>query len=188
MAASTGGPNALAIVLSGLPAGFPVPILVVQHMPAVFTATLAKRLDARCRLTVVEAVPGEPVTPGTVYIAPGGHHLEVVRRHGEVSTAVHDGPKENSCRPAADVLFRSAADVYGVEALVVVLTGMGHDGLQGAQAVHDRGGSVIVESETTAVVGAMPGAVAAAGLAQMVLPIDLMADALTRRAIVGRLR
>jgi two-component system, chemotaxis family, protein-glutamate methylesterase/glutaminase len=186
VATSTGGPNALTTVLSDLPADFQVPILIVQHMPAVFTSTLAERLDRRCRLSVVEAVAGEPVTAGQVYIAPGEQHLEVVRRHGMVSTALHDGPKENSCRPAADVLFRSAADVYGDEALAVVLTGMGRDGLRGSQAVRDNGGSVIVESETTAVVSAMPSAVAAAGLAQMVLPIDRMGDELTRRAKVGR--
>jgi two-component system chemotaxis response regulator CheB len=158
----------------------------VQHMPAVFTATLAERLDARCRLPVVEATLGETVAAGRVYIAPGGHHLEVVRRHGEVSTLLHDGPRENSCRPAADVLFRSAVNVYGAEVLAVVLTGMGHDGLQGAAAVRQEGGSVIVESESTAVISAMPTAVAKAGLASTVLPIDQMADELIRRTSAGR--
>jgi two-component system chemotaxis response regulator CheB len=186
MASSTGGPSALTIVLNDLPADFRVPILIVQHMPAVFTATLAERLDARCRLPVVEATLGETVTAGRVYIAPGGHHLEVVRRHGEVSTLLHDGPRENSCRPAADVLFRSAVNVYGAGVLAVVLTGMGHDGLQGAAAVRQEGGSVIVESESTAVISAMPTAVAKAGLASTVLPIDQMADELIRRTSAGR--
>jgi two-component system, chemotaxis family, protein-glutamate methylesterase/glutaminase len=186
VAASTGGPNALAMVLNEIPAEFRVPILIVQHMPAVFTATLAERLDVRCRLPVVEAVPGETVTAGKVYIAPGGHHLEVVRRADKVSTVLQDGPKENSCRPSADVLFRTAADVYGAETLAVVLTGMGHDGLRGAKAVRARGGSVIVESETTAVVTAMPAAVAAAGLAYMVLPIDKVGSELERRVSSGR--
>jgi two-component system chemotaxis response regulator CheB len=181
VATSTGGPSALAVVLTKLPANFQVPILIVQHMPPIFTATLAQRLDARCPLSVVEAAAGDTVMPGTVYIAPGGHHLEVVRRDGNVRTVIHDGPKVNSCRPAADVLFGSAADVYGSGTLAVVLTGMGRDGLRGAEDVRARGGSVIVESETTAVVSAMPNAVASAGLAYKVIPIDKVANELERR-------
>jgi two-component system chemotaxis response regulator CheB len=188
MAASTGGPNALATVLGDLPADFRVPIFVVQHMPPVFTTSLAERLHARCRLPVVEASHGEAVTGGAVYIAPGGHHLEVVRHHGKISTELHDGPKENSCRPAADVLFRSGAKAYGAGTLAVVLTGMGRDGLQGTRAVCERGGSAIVESETTATVSAMPMAVSAAGLASMVLPIDQMAAEFVRRVAVSRHR
>jgi two-component system, chemotaxis family, protein-glutamate methylesterase/glutaminase len=187
VAASTGGPNALAVLLNDLPADFRVPVLIVQHMPAIFTATLATRLDGRSPLSVVEASPGQTVVAGRVYIAPGGRHMEIERRHGEVAVVLHDGPKENSCRPAADVLFRSAAEVYGAGVLAVVLTGMGHDGLQGSTTVRARGGSVIIESGATAVVGAMPGAVAAAGLAQKVVPIDRMGNELTRRISIGRL-
>jgi len=186
VATSTGGPSALPIVLGGLPADFPVPILIVQHMPSVFTATLAHRLNAQCPLRVVEASNADVVASGTVYIAPGGHHLEVVRRDGKIWTLLHDGERVNSCRPAADLLFRSASDVYGAGALAVVLTGMGRDGLGGSQAIRDHGGSVVVESPATAVVSAMPGAVAAAGLANVVLPIDRMAGELVTRATIGR--
>ena len=187
VAASTGGPNALSIVLGGLPGDFPVPILIVQHMPPVFTATLAQRLDAQCLLPVVEATTGQIVRAGTVYIAPGGHHLEITRRDGTFRTLLHDGPKENSCRPAADLLFRSGSDAYGAAALAVVLTGMGHDGLQGAKTIRDNGGSVVVEGASTAVVSAMPGAVAAAGLANIVLPIHAIAGELVTRTSIGRI-
>jgi two-component system, chemotaxis family, protein-glutamate methylesterase/glutaminase len=188
VATSTGGPNALAVLLADLPADFRAPVLIVQHMPAVFTATLAVRLDGICPLPVVEARHGEAVVPGQVYIAPGGFHMEVTRRAGKVFVRLHEEAKENSCRPAADVLFRSAVTVYGAEVLAVVLTGMGRDGLEGARAVRAAGGSVIAESETTATVTAMPHAVAAAGLADVVLPIDRVADECARRESIGRTR
>ncbi len=186
VAASTGGPNALATLLSNLPTDFPAPILIVQHMPAVFTATLAQRLDGLCPLAVVEATQGEMVMAGKVYIAPGSYHMEVAGCAGKIRVVLHEGAKENSCRPAADVLFRSAASIYGAEVLAVVLTGMGHDGLDGAKAVRDAGGSVMAESETTATVTSMPHAVAAAGLADMVLPIERMADEFARLGTIGR--
>jgi two-component system chemotaxis response regulator CheB len=188
VATSTGGPNALATLLANLPAEFHAPIFIVQHMPAVFTAALALRLDGLCPLPVVEAIDGEAVVAGKVYIAPGGRHMEVARCAGKIRVNLHEGAKENSCRPAADVLFRSAATVYGAETLAVVLTGMGRDGLAGAKAVRAVGGSVIAESETTATVKAMPRAVVASGLANAVLPIDQLADEFARRDSMSRSR
>ncbi len=183
VAASTGGPNALTTIITALPADLPVPVLVVQHMPAVFTRTLAERLDALAAVSVVEAADGQPVRPGRVYIAPGGHHLAVARSlAGAVGVLIHEGPPENSCRPAADVLFRTAAAVWGAGVLGVVLTGMGRDGLRGAEDVRAAGGAVVAESRTTAVVASMPGAVADAGLADVVLPVEQIAAELVRRA------
>jgi two-component system, chemotaxis family, protein-glutamate methylesterase/glutaminase len=178
---STGGPNALATIIAALPESLCVPILVVQHMPALFTNLLAERLDRLAAVPVAEAVDGERVTPGRVYIAPGGRHLSLRRGAGdEVRVALTDAPPENSCRPAADVLFRAAAAVYGRETLAVVLTGMGRDGLRGCEAVRAAGGHVIAQTEASAVVASMPAAVAEAGLADAVVPLDRMAPELVR--------
>ncbi|HEU5474241.1 MAG TPA: chemotaxis response regulator protein-glutamate methylesterase [Actinophytocola sp.] len=184
IAASTGGPEALRTVLTCLPGSLPVPVLVVQHMPPVFTDMLAKRIDVTSQLRVAEAKNNEPVLPGRVYIAPGDHHLEVVRVGGQLRTKLHDGPKENHCRPAADVLFRSAAKIFGGAVLGVVLTGMGQDGKRGSEALAAGGARVIVQDEQTSVVWGMPGVVADAGLADAVLPIGEMANNIT--ALVTR--
>jgi two-component system, chemotaxis family, protein-glutamate methylesterase/glutaminase len=168
LAASTGGPDALESVLGRLPAGLPAPVFVVQHMPADFTRMLAERLDRRTPLTVQEAVAGTIVRDGFVYVAPGGQHLALERAPGGARIVTHHGPRENSCRPAADVLFRSAAALYGAGLLAVVLTGMGQDGLAGAAAVRRAGGRVMAQSEDTAVIASMPGAVARRGLADVV--------------------
>lgn len=183
IAVSTGGPDALAAITGRLPADLPVPILVVQHMPAEFTRLLANRLDRESLLRAVEASVGQDVLPGVIYIAPGGVHMAVARTGGRVSVALHRGPPENSCRPAADVLFRSAAQVYRQELLAVVLTGMGQDGLRGAAAVRSAGGVVIAQSESSAVAVGMPGAVAAAGLADAVVPLEDLAEALTDQVL-----
>jgi two-component system chemotaxis response regulator CheB len=180
VAASTGGPRALADVVGHLPGDLRVPILIVQHMPPMFTKTLAERLDCSSALRVVEAVGGEAVLPGHVYIAPGNYHMAVSRTVGGVNVVVHDGPPENSCRPAADVLFRSAVEVFGAGVLAVVLTGMGRDGLQGARVVRSAGGSVIAQSAATAVVASMPAAVAEAGLVNAVVALDGIAGTLAR--------
>jgi two-component system chemotaxis response regulator CheB len=179
IASSTGGPEALRTVLNGLPGNLGVPVLVVQHMPPVFTDMLAKRIDGTSQLRVAEAKDGEPVQPGRVYIAPGDRHLEVVRFAGQVRTKLHDGPKENHCRPAADVLFRSAVEMYGGAVLGVVLTGMGQDGKRGCEKLVNAGGRVIVQDEDTSVVWGMPGVVAEAGLAEAVLPIGDIAKNIT---------
>lgn len=185
---STGGPNALAEVTSGLPADFPIPILIVQHMPPTFTRLLAERLDNKCPLTVREAEGGETPRPGEIWIAPGDRHLVVEGSPGWPRLATTEGPPENSCRPAVDVLFRSVAHVYGDRALALVLTGMGQDGLRGAEAIHEAGGSTIVQDEATSVVWGMPGFVENAGLADAVLPLNQIAPALIRRAKAHRNR
>jgi two-component system chemotaxis response regulator CheB len=168
---STGGPDALATVLPALPADLPVPVVVVQHMPPVFTRLLAARLDGQSQVSVAEAVHGEPLVPGRVLIAPGGSHL-VVRRSGtSVVAELTEDPPENFCRPAVDVLFRSVAAVYGDRVLAAVLTGMGRDGEKGAGAIRDGGGEVVVQDDATSVVWGMPGAVAMAGQADRILAL-----------------
>lgn len=186
---STGGPDALARLLPALPADLPVPVVVVQHMPPVFTRQFADRLDLKCALHVSEAVTGDPVVPGRVLIAPGDFHLRLGRRPGpggDVVAALDQGTPENYCRPAVDVMFRSVAEQYGGRVLGVVLTGMGHDGARGAADIVGAGGSVVVQDEATSVVWGMPGAVAAAGLADQVLPLDRIAPTILERVAVGR--
>jgi two-component system chemotaxis response regulator CheB len=183
---STGGPNALATLLPELPAGFPVPVLVVQHMPPVFTRLLAERLAARCAVRVVEATPGLRLEAGLCILAPGDHHLVVEQRGAAAVVQTHQGPPENSCRPAVDVLFRSVAEVYGARALAVVLTGMGQDGLRGCERLHAAGAGIVVQDEATAVVWGMPRAVAGAGLAEQVLPLPAIGAEIRRRVAAGR--
>lgn len=177
---STGGPDALARLLPKLPATLAVPVLVVQHMPALFTAMLAERLDRDAPLTVREAADGDPVRAGEVLIAPGDFHLRLRSAAGQVRVALDQGPQENFCRPAVDVLFRSAAQVYGGRALVAVLTGMGQDGLEGARVLSGAGATVLAQDEATSVVWGMPGAVSMAGLAQDVLPLDELPGRIVR--------
>jgi two-component system, chemotaxis family, protein-glutamate methylesterase/glutaminase len=169
---STGGPAALAAILPSFPASFPLPILVVQHMPPLFTRLLAARLNQSCELTVKEASQDDPVEPGTVLLAPGDFHMKVVSKGGGVRVSLDQTAQQNSCRPAVDPLFASAAQVFGGAVIAVVLTGMGYDGLRGTEALKARGASVIAQDEATSVVWGMPGAVANAGLADRVLPLD----------------
>jgi two-component system chemotaxis response regulator CheB len=177
---STGGPEALARLLPALPASLPVPVLLVQHMPPVFTRQFAQRLDRLCALRVVEAVDGTPLQPGTVHLAPGDHHL-VVRPSGRgLLTGLNQSPPENFCRPAVDPLFRSAVAAYDGAVLGVVLTGMGSDGRLGAGAIREAGGTVLAQDQATSVVWGMPGAVTQAGLADEVLPLDRVAEAIGR--------
>jgi two-component system chemotaxis response regulator CheB len=177
---STGGPDALLRVIPALPADFPVPILVVQHMPPMFTRLLAERLDTRSSLTVREAVDGAVPAAGQVWIAPGDWHLEVARNDAAARLVLHRNPPENSCRPAVDPLFRAAAAVWRQRTLAVVLTGMGQDGLRGAESIVQAGGSVLAQDEASSVVWGMPGYVAAAGLAERVLPLEEIAPTLDR--------
>lgn len=181
---STGGPEALSTVLGALSAPPPVPVLVVQHMPPVFTRQLAARLDRLGPTTVVEASDGEALRPGTVYIAAGDHHLELSRSAGTLRTVLTDGPPVNFCRPAVDVLFRSAVRELGGRLLAVVLTGMGADGRTGCEDVVAAGGTVVVQDEPTSVVWGMPGAVATAGFAHRVLPLREVAP--TVEAVLTR--
>jgi two-component system chemotaxis response regulator CheB len=172
---STGGPNALAAVMAALPADLRVPIVVVQHMPPMFTKLLADRLSAGSPLTIREAAGGETLAPGEVWIAPGDHHMAVTRTPAGVKLKLDQGPPENSCRPAVDVLFRSVAETYGPSAVAVVLTGMGQDGLIGASWIKERGGTVLAQDEPSSVVWGMPGYVVRAGLADRVLPLGEVA-------------
>ncbi|HEX7805876.1 MAG TPA: CheB methylesterase domain-containing protein, partial [Cellulomonas sp.] len=157
---------------AGLSAPLPVPVLIVQHMPPVFTRQLAARLDRMGPSTVVECAGDEELVPGHVYVAPGDRHLELRRSGAGVRTILTDSPPVNFCRPSVDVLFRSAVGVLGGDLLAVVLTGMGADGRTGCEAVVTAGGTVVVQDEATSVVWGMPGAVASAGLAHRVLPIS----------------
>src|SRR4051812_20108551 len=177
---STGGPEALAQVLPRLPADLPVPVLIVQHMPPVFTRQFAQRLDRLSPLRVVEAADGSPLVPGTAHLAPGDHHLVVRKTSRGLSTGLNQGPPENFCRPAVDPLFRSAVTAYDGAVLAVVLTGMGSDGRNGAAEIRSAGGTVIVQDQATSVVWGMPGAIAQAGLADEVLPLDRIPDAINR--------
>jgi two-component system chemotaxis response regulator CheB len=183
---STGGPEALTKVIPHLPASFPVPVLVVQHMPPVFTRQFAQRLDRLSALRVVEAVDGTPLQPGTVHLAPGDRHLLIrAGRGGQLSTALTQDPPENFCRPAVDPLFRSAVAAHGGNVLAVVLTGMGSDGRNGAGEIRAAGGTVIAQDQASSVVWGMPGAVTQAGYADEVLPLDRIADAITRSIAGG---
>ena len=184
---STGGPNALAELIPRLPADFPVPILLVQHMPPMFTASLAEHLDQKSQVSVREARDGEPVLPGGVYIAPGGRHM-VVRRlpDGALIVGLNDNPPENSCRPSVDVLFRSLAAQFEGNLLAVVMTGMGSDGCEGVRAMKRRGCRVLTQSEASCIVYGMPLAVDEADLSDEQVPLDRLADRITRLARKNR--
>jgi two-component system chemotaxis response regulator CheB len=172
IAVSTGGPTALAEVLPPFAAKARVPVLIVQHMPAFFTAQLAERLSRICGANVREAQAGEEIVPGSILLAPGGRHLEIAADGTALRVRLTDDPPENSCRPAADVLFRSAVRAWGGGTLGVVLTGMGRDGLQGSRQIVGAGGAVIAQDEYTSVVWGMPGEVVRAGLADAILPLS----------------
>jgi two-component system chemotaxis response regulator CheB len=183
--ASTGGPKALARLLEGLPGDFPVPIVIVQHMPPIFTRLLAERLGTRTQLQCSEAIEGAALAPRTIWIAPGDHHMTIERERGEVRIRLTNDPPVHSCRPAVDPLFLSVADAYGASALGIILTGMGHDGYKGCERIRDAGGSVLVQDEASSVVWGMPGIVARAGIADRIVPLDEMAAEIVRRASTG---
>jgi len=184
---STGGPNALAEVIPQFPADFPVPIVIVQHMPPLFTRLLAERLNGRTRLEVQEGEEGKKVESGQVWIAPGDRHMTVTRKGRDMVLAMTQEPPEHSCRPAVDVLFRSVAQAYGANTLAVVLTGMGADGTRGARAIRDAGGEVIVQDEASSVVWGMPGSVVAASLADRICPLANIVPEVVRRVTFRRM-
>jgi two-component system chemotaxis response regulator CheB len=184
---STGGPDALERLLCGLPADFPLPILIVQHMPVGFTRLLAERISVRTPFPAAEAAPGDVVEPGRIRIAPGDYHMTVHKAGATCALQTNREAPENSCRPAVDVLFRSAVRVYGAGVLGVVLTGMGYDGLKGSEGIVAAGGQVLVQDEASSVVWGMPGAVARAGLASGILPLDALAEAVLQRTRSGLL-
>jgi two-component system chemotaxis response regulator CheB len=186
---STGGPNALGVLLPALPADLRVPIVIAQHIPPLFSALMAERLAASSRIAVREAKDGEPLQPGTAYIAPGDFHMSVVAvvgRHGGYRISLSKGPPENSCRPAVDVLFRSLAEQVGAAALGIMMTGMGQDGLAGSRLLHAAGGRLLAQDEASSVVWGMPGFVVRAGLVEQVLPLEHLAGALVTRVSPGK--
>lgn len=173
---STGGPQALTRMLPRLPADLPVPVLIVQHMPPMFTRSLAEDLDRRCALTVREAEDGQQVQRGLILIAPGGRQMKVERREGQVRIGLTDDPPEQSCRPSVDYLFRSVAATYGGATLGVIMTGMGFDGSEGCRLLKRAGGAILVQDEATCVVYGMPRQPAEEGIADLVVPLDQIAD------------
>ncbi len=183
---STGGPNALAEVLPRIPKDFAVPIVVVQHMPPIFTRLLAERLASRSAIPVQEGSAGIILHAGDAWIAPGNFHMTVKRSGTDWRLVLNQDSPENSCRPAVDVLFRSVAAAYGPCVLGVVMTGMGSDGVIGAQHIRDAGGEVIIQDEASAVVWGMPGLVYAAGYADAVYSLDRLAPEITRRVRQSR--
>jgi two-component system chemotaxis response regulator CheB len=182
MGVSTGGPTALGAILPQFPVGFGLPILVVQHMPPLFTRLLAERLNATCQLPVEEATHGRRVEPGRILIAPGDFHMKLAANGNAVSICLDQSPRLNSCRPAVDALFASAGEVYGGAALAVILTGMGQDGLHGAEILKAQGASLLAQDEASCVVWGMPGAVVNAGLADRVLPLQEVVPEILRRS------
>lgn len=175
---STGGPDALRQLLPSLPATFPLPILIVQHMPPVFTKSLATLLDSRSNLRVKEAENGDIVKPGSVYLAPGGHHMKVSHAGGRTRIQITDDEPECNCRPAVDYLFRSVAEVYGSESLAVIMTGMGHDGTAGLRMIKRVGGGIIAQDAESCVVWGMPRTITEEGLADSVVPLSQLATEL----------
>lgn len=183
---STGGPNALMEVVPRIPKDFPVPIVLVQHMPPIFTLRLAERLASRSEIKVAEGIDGTILSPGNAWIAPGNFHMTVKRSGTEIRLEMNQLPPENSCRPAVDVLFRSVAKAYRANVLAVVMTGMGSDGVIGAQSIRQAGGEVIIQDEASSVVWGMPGAVHGAGQADAVYALDQLAAEITHRVLRRR--
>jgi two-component system, chemotaxis family, protein-glutamate methylesterase/glutaminase len=186
IATSTGGPNVLGELMPQFPKDFPVPVVIVQHMPASFTKLLAARLNGLSQLLVQEAQAGQALEKGQVWIAPGDFHMTVSRQATKSMLGLNQDPPENSCRPAADVLFRSAAQNFRENVLAVVLTGMGSDGTLGAAAIRKAGGGVIVQDEASSVVWGMPGSVVAAKLADRVCPLNAVVPEILRRVSFRR--
>lgn len=175
---STGGPVALQKVLTALPASFPHPIILIQHMPGTFTAAFAARLNTLCQITVKEAEDGDALRPGHAYLAPGGRQMLLEGRAGAARLRIIDGNDKVNYKPCVDITFASAAKIYGGKVLAVVLTGMGADGREGARLLKDQGANIWAQDEETCVVYGMPQAVAKAGLATESLPLPLIGEAI----------
>ena len=179
---STGGPNALTQMLPMLPGNIGVPIVVVQHMPPVFTKSLAASLDAKCALTVKEGQDREVIQPNTVYIAPGGKQMKLVASADGSNRQIKitNDPPENSCRPSADYLFRSVGDYYVGRTTAVIMTGMGSDGTKGLEVLKQKGATIIAQNEATCVVFGMPKAPIERGLADIIAPLNKIADEIVK--------
>ena len=175
---STGGPVALAQILPQIPAGFPIPIVIVQHMPPGFTRPLAERLDASSAITVVEGVDGMPLAAGNAIVAPAGQQLRLRRAFGAVVVSLTDEPRKTSHVPSVDAMATAVGEMYGAGALGVILTGMGNDGVAGLRVIKERGGYVLGQDEATSVVYGMPRAAATAGLVDRVVPLDAVSRVL----------
>jgi two-component system chemotaxis response regulator CheB len=186
MAASTGGPRALAEVVPRLPVSLGAAVLVVQHMPSGFTASLAQRLDAQSQLHVTEARHGETVKQNHVYVAPGGRHMRVAAHDGLPALVLDATPPIWGVRPSADPLFRSAAQLFGADVVGVVLTGMGRDGAEGLRAIRDAGGLAVIQDRETSIVHGMPHAAQLIAGADRIEPIDRVADAVTQLLAASR--
>jgi len=182
---STGGPSALREILPKLPADLAVPILIVQHMPPLFTASLARDLNDVSKINICEATHRQAIKPGTVYIAPGGSHMRVAGAQGNHFIEITDDPPVRACRPSVDYLFESTAKVYGASALAIVLTGMGNDGTAGCRAISTRGGRIIAQDEASSTVYGMPRQVIEAGLAERAEPLQNIATTIIRAANKG---
>ena len=178
---STGGPLALIEIFNVFKKPLPIPMFIVQHMPPKFTELMAQRLSTLSPVQVVEAQHGDIAENGMVYIAPGGFHLHLERMGTKIVMYTSEDPPENSCRPAVDVLFRTAAQIYKNKLLGIVLTGMGSDGLKGAKEIIDAGGEMVVQDEVTSVIWGMPGAIAKANLAHKIIPLNKVADEIINR-------
>jgi two-component system, chemotaxis family, protein-glutamate methylesterase/glutaminase len=186
---STGGPRAVAQVLGFMGSALSrVPVLIVQHMPPVFTSVFAEHLTTQTGLTAREPQDGEKVQAGTIYVAPGGRHMGVVKQETGIHIHLNDGPAVQFCRPAVDVLFREAALAYGGAALAMVLTGMGSDGTDGSRALAQQNVPIIAQDEATSTVWGMPGSVAKAGLATSILPLEQIAAAASSIILGGASR
>jgi len=185
---STGGPNALLKVIPLINKEFQVPILCVQHMPPMFTASLAERLDKLSNIEVVEAKDGEVIKNGRMYIAPGGRHMVARKGASDYIIGLVDTPPVNSCRPAVDVLFRSMINIFGGNILTVIMTGMGNDGMAGVSAIRRKGGYSIVQDESSSVVWGMPGAVAKSDNADEIVVLDNMAVRIEEIVTKGKIR
>jgi two-component system chemotaxis response regulator CheB len=184
---STGGPEILWKVLPDIPADLPVPMVMVQHMPPIFTRLLADRLSSKCQMPVKEAEGGEQLLPGTVWLAPGGKHLQITSTGEALYLRLDETtPPRNFCRPSVDVLFESAVKVAGPGTLGAVLTGMGRDGLQGCELIRKAGGQIVVQDQATSVVWGMPGAVARAGLADSIKPMAEIMPEIVKRVMKFR--
>lgn len=178
---STGGPNALMKVFETMPKNLPVPIVLVQHMPPMFTKMLAKQIEDHTKISIKEGEEGEIIQNGKVYIAPGGKHMELKKMAAGMKIHLHEGPQVNFCRPAVDPLFDSAVSCVGGNLVGVILTGMGSDGLHGCENIKANGGYVIAQDEATSVVWGMPGHVAKAGVADEVLPLNKITNAIVNK-------
>jgi len=177
---STGGPQSLNQVLPQLPANLPVPVLIVQHMPPLFTKSLADDLNKRCALHVAEATDGEVVEPGHILIAPGGKQMKVVLQNGQAILRITDDPPENNCRPSVDYLFRSVAEAYGPNALGIVMTGMGNDGTAGGKVLKQAGAQILAQDEATSVVFGMPRMIIQENIVDAIIPLDRIAMEIAR--------